>query len=741
MSGARRFSAFDKLVSIAPDPSNVNGPIETIDDLERIMALPRRPPFDCQRDPLTKRYRPETQALIEIMTGRFTRGPRLSCACRPRRVIKQANGNLVIARVLPEGFVPEVPIMATMSAFIADNRATAAEIETVRRVSALRPGEETELPAADGEAGHPCITTFNAVQSWTLYEAGQVGGIVAFAGVGSGKTLTWLLAPLLFPDCKLAVVCIEPKQRQHYRSHYMRAREHFRVPSIVYDDGVNGETVPGTPPLHIISYSVLSRTENSDLLDSRDPDTLILDEAHRACGKSAINRRIKRFVADKIRKRERDMAEGKPVFARAVRLLDGSGTLETKSVDDTQMLCAYSLGMGSPLPIDPKVAEAWSAVMDVSRQPDYKSNTAKELYRVFAGKVIDSDSIDDLLYYTPEKDVRRGFCERRIQTPGIITATAPDVGASIYISARDVKKLIPKSIKEALAMVRTDWKRPDGDILKERMDQVECARNVACGFYTYWKFPKHPCTFVHGPETQCDQCLLIADWYEKRKLFNKELRTKQNAGEKYLDSSALCIEAAERFYQDPPYRGEKPIWHCETWPAWRDIENKVEYEEHVQWIDDYLVQDAAAWAKKNKGVLWFSSIPFGRKVSELAGIPYFNGGPGAETRLRAEKGNRSIVCSIPAHGAGTDGLQYIFSTQLIAELPSSNANSRGLEQLLGRLHREGQKADVVKTEIYVHVSELMDSLEKALAEAEFNLEMTKNPQKLLSADIDVKGIE
>lgn len=736
----------DRLVAVMPDAppqgvpgaSGTIGPATTVDDLTRILALPRRPPVNCERNPLTERYAPATQALIEVVTARYARPKRVSCACMPRKVTAASDGRIFITREM-EGESPAPPISTTVAAFVADNRASAVEIETARQVQQLKPGVILDLPAASGR-GHPCIEVLNAPQAWFLYEGEQYGASVAFLGVGSGKSLCFILAPLMFPGANMAVLCIEPKQRFHYRAHYLRIREHFRVPTIVFDDGVSGYIVPGTTPLRLISYSVLSRPANSEILDQLKPQVLLLDEAHRACGQSAINRRVKRYAADSIRRREEAIARGEPVRARALHLLPGSGTLEVKSVEDTQMLCAYSLGTGSPLPIDPNEASAWSKVMDVSRRPDRDSRTAVALHTAFGNGPPEKVSNEFLIVSEPERPLRKGFGKHRMYTPGIITASAEELPASLYISERKPPKM-PQAIVDALAEIRTNAKRPDGDILVEKLDQVICARNVACGFYTYWAFPKHPCICLKediGP--RCDRCLLIDDWYAKRKAYNKALRSKLLEGQVNLDSPKLCEQAAERFWQEPAYEGRLPVWECEEWPPWRDIMDKVEHEEKVKWIDDWLARDAAKWATDNKGVVWFSSIAFGRKVAELAGIPYFNGGPGAEERMAKEKGDRSIVVSIPAHGAGTDGLQHIFFEQLVCETPASNANSRGYEQLFGRLHRKHQKADVVKSAIYLHVSELWSAFESALRQSEFNADMTPNKYKLRFADIDIAGL-
>jgi hypothetical protein len=780
-----------KLAFVAPPSLVAPGVVQnTVPDLVRILGLPRREPYDCQRGPDGK-FPARTQALIEIETEKFSRGPRISCGCRPRKIVS-SRGSLTIWRVLPEGLPPEPPVVCTPIAFMADCNPI-VDGDLIRQVAAMKPGESIDVPAVDGEAGHPCITELAPPQAWFLREAAEEGGALGFMGVGSGKSIAYLLAPLLFPDSRLAVLLIEPKQRHHYRSQYVRLREHFRVSSIVSDVAIKGSTVPGTTPVHLISYSVLSQTKNSDMLDDLKPDTLLLDEGHRACGLSAINRRVKRYAASAIKRREEALMRGEQVRARALRLLAGSGTLEVKSINDTQMLSAFALGTGSPVPIDPNESEAWSAVMDNSYMPDRKSGTAKALHKHFGQGYIEEANEMDIaatLMSSPEKTLREGYEAWRAATPGVITSSASDINAAIYLSELPNIPKLPKEVQEALSNVRINWSRPDGEELVEKLEQTACARNVGCGFYPYWAFPKHPCTCPANKTASrspnwCEQCCLIDDWYAFRKLYSKALRVLNLKGLSQLDSPALCEEAAMRAWALPETEREifcatcwaggveegwpctqdkthQPGWRHETWPNWYGIRDKVEYEKRVKWIGCscrgqckgcdvsknpethpgyFFARFVANWALKNRAVIWFDSVPLGRKIAELAGLPYFNGGPGGEERLRAEKGDRSIVCSISAHGAGTDGLQNVFDLQVLVEVPPSNATVNGMEQILGRLHRRGQPKDAITTLACLHIYEFRDALRKAIQSAHWNWEMNKrNKPKLLCADIDIDDL-
>lgn len=703
---------------VASPPSTSIQVDETVDDLDRVMQLPRRQPFVCTRDS-NGQYAPRTSALIALMTARFSRGERLSCACRPRLVRLQPDGTLVIFRLLPEGVPPDPPLLTTVMAFVADQSPViATEIAAAEEVKRLRPGGEVRLSAADGEIGHPCIKELNPTQSWSLFEAPKVGGLIGLVAVGSGKTATGILAPLAFHDCKLAVILAEPSQRQHYRSQYLRLRSHFRVPSLVLDDGP-GYTVPGTPPLHFVPYSKLSHASSTDLLDRLEPDVVICDEAHRVSSISSRTRRLLRLLASRLKQREEAIAAGKPVRSRATRLLAWSGTLESKSIKDTQHLSSHALGTGSPLPLDIHEAERWSAVIDPVRQPDRTSPTARRLQEAFAGKVFATNSIASFLMSGPESAIRKGFRDRRMETCGVVSTTASAIGAAIYFKERKTPK-IPDAVKAALARVR-EGERPDGDVLVDQSEIVRCVRDVSSGYFFRWVFRKE------------DSDELIADWYAKRKLWCRELRGKLLVSEVHMDSPLLCTNAAMRFWQEPKYDGDLPTWASQHWPAWAEIKDKVTYRPDVVWIDDYLARDAAEWAKANRGIVWYLGDAFGRRVADLAGLHCHGGGADAEALIKAETGKKSIVASVAAHGAGRDGLQFLFDTQLIAQMSSSNGR---IEQLLGRLHREGQPSDSINVEYYLPVSEVREALRRVIAQAEFVHATTGNAQKILMADFE-----
>ena len=247
------------------------------DELPRIIALPKRPVLDCERERGLRRWAPEAQALIEVMTAKFSRGPRLSCGCRDRTVTAVPGGGLLVFEQGRPGEPPPVPLQTTVDAFCADN---AYNTKTVEAVRVLRPGFSATLPGL----GHPvCLTELNPVQAWALRELPKTRGIFGMISVGAGKTVMGLLAAFAVPGARTVVLLAKPDQRLHYRNAYLRLREHFNVCSFVLDKtDIEGASfiVPGTPVLHFVPYSLLSSPKATDLLERLAPDAVIADESH-----------------------------------------------------------------------------------------------------------------------------------------------------------------------------------------------------------------------------------------------------------------------------------------------------------------------------------------------------------------------------------------------------------------------------------------------------------------------------
>jgi hypothetical protein len=185
-----------------------------------------------------------------------------------------------------------------------------------------------------------------------------------------------------------------------------------------------------------------------------------------------------------------------------------------------------------------------------------------------------------------------------------------------------------------------------------------------------------------------------------------------------------------RAWGDAPRDPRLPEWRCDEWPDWRDIRDHVLPKREIHRLDPYLVHDAINWATSTRGICWYSDVEFGQWCAELSGLPMFGGGDEAADKLRRETGNRSIFVSLKSRGRGFNGLQFVFSEQLLAQMPSSGTAH---EQLYGRLHRRGQAAATVKTLCYLHTDELIEAFEQAMRRGEHTEGTLGANQKLVEA--------
>lgn len=588
-------------------------PVGSSEDLDRILALPRRAPVDLTST--------RAIALVELMTERLR---------RPDRPVGAACGCAAMGR---------------------------------RR----------------------CIDRLLPAQAWALWEARLANGLLGQIFVGGGKSLLDLLVATVIPNCKIAALLVPPGLVGQLVTEYKFIAEHFVTPSLILPIGFDGSTIrPGQPAVHVLPYSRFSRAEATELLENLRPDTVIADEVYNLkCRTAARTIRALRYFANH----------------PETRLCAWSGTLTARSIKDFAHIAAFSLGTGSPLPLEPSEVEKWASALDPSDWPA----PAGALRRLAASA----------------EDVRSAVRRRIVETPGMVSTQSSDtIGASLPVRER-VPPKIPEDLKAKIADLRATWTRPDGEELIDAMSVQRCARELACGFHYYWVYPGNP------------DPLDVEAWFAARKAWNKELREKLKAPQPHLDSPLLLAKAAIRYYAG--YKGDLPVWESETWLKWRELRDTIQHETRAKWVSDYLVRDAALWAKDHNGIVWYEHDAFGRAVAKAAGLPLHGGGIDAEAKIRAEKGDQSIVASIKSHSVGRDGLQFLFNEQLVTTPPSDGA---AWQQLLGRLHRPGQEADEVVTYVYRHTPEMSEAIDKAINFAKFVVGITGASQKLLCASVE-----
>lgn len=543
-----------------------------------------------------------------------------------------------------------------------------------------------------------CIRDLRPIQGWGLEEASNANGFLGPIGVGHGKEGLCLLAPWAF-ESKVAVLMLPANLRaQFLQRDYPQWSQHFKVPSLA-----GGTFWPGRPVLHVMSYNDLSSPKASSLLSQLAPDTIILNEAQNLGRREAARtKRFLRYVA------ERASAD------KPVRLFAVSGTLTKRSIKDYAHLSEIALGDGSPLPRHWPTVEEWAGAIDATDAPAPVGQL-----RVFC---------------RDGETARSGFRRRLVETTGVVATEEGALDTLLSINERRTI-VAPPEVLDLIREVRDTWQRPDGEEIVDALTKSNVCRQLACGFFLRWRWPRKEAKEV------------IAAWLLARKDWHKEVREKLKTSREHLDSPLLVTKAAIRWWDGYTYKdpvtgetrkippgttgGPLPTWAAENWPRWKALRHTAQPETEAVWVDDFLVRDAAEWAKSTKGIVWYEHACLGPRIARLAGVPHYGGGSDASAEILQERGTRSIVASIKAHGTGKN-LQT-FAHNLIANPPADGAS---WEQLLARTHRPGQKADEVIAEVYRHTDEMREAIDTAIGRARYIQGTLGGAMKLLYAAYD-----
>ncbi len=512
------------------------------------------------------------------------------------------------------------------------------------------------------------------IQSAALLEAEAASGLVGSIGVGWGKTLIMLLlAEAMGAERAVLLVPAELKRQLLERDipYYSR---HFDLPV---------QRIAG-----VLSYTELERSATghgalpswwkwtahlagavASPLDVLRPDLVVADEAHRLGRKGSA--RTGRFLR---------YAKRNP----GCRFAFLSGSLASRSLLELGHLSRLALRKGSPLPLDGRALAEWAAALDPHDEDEGPA--------LAPGALV-------LLCRDDQEPVREAFRRRCVDTPGWVATSGQSFAGSLYL--RIVREEPPPVVTRALVDLRRTWAVGDQE-LETAVEFNRVARQLACGFYYRWAWPGG------APDVE---------WLRARKEWNREVRAfLQRRARQGMDSPKLLEAAAQ-----------DGRWDSEAWPAWAAVRHRPEPPREAVWISDYLVELAARWGRRAKeGIVWCQHVALADEIGRATGWPIF--GEGTDAGTTDPSRTPLIVCSIRAQSEGKN-LQA-WSRSLV---PCPPAGAGSWEQLLGRTHRPGQKADEVWCDVLVKATEDEDALAHAEAQARFGQETKGQEQKLLLA--------
>ena len=368
-----------------------------------------------------------------------------------------------------------------------------------------------------------------------------------------------------------------------------------------------------------------------------------------------------------------------------VRFVALSGTFTRRSIMDYAHLIELALKKNSPVPKNYKDLEEWCESIDIADDPRPPG-------------VLSQFCIEG-------ENVREGYQRRLTETPGVVSSEEMSLGTSLLIIEKKLD--IPEKIKKELARLYDTWEIEDEE-LSDAMSLNRVARQEVCGFYYKWNWPK-------GIKDE--------EWVKARRFWNREVRTRLlHTSLPGLDSPFLLYNAAR-----------EGRWQSLAFPGWQAVKHRPEPPTIPVWLDYFMAKDAILWGKALEkkgegGIIWCEHVALGELIAKGGDWNWY--GVGADAGAVDKRKEPVIVASLKSQIEGKN-LQA-WSKALVTTPP---ANGSSWEQLLGRLHRQGNLADEIEFYVYLHSREFINAFEQAKNDAEFIEETSGQKQKLNFAQI------
>lgn len=421
------------------------------------------------------------------------------------------------------------------------------------------------------------------------------------------------------------------------------------------------------PDVKYVAYSRLSHRKHASTLERLRPGLIIADESHKLSARNtAVFKRFARYLIEHP--------------DTIVCLL--SGSIVGRSCMEFFHLLATALGEWSPCPRDYSTQKEWSEALDPVQYP-----RPTGMLRLLC------EGLE-----TPNE----GFQRRMADTRGVVISAAPPLDLPLDVVTHDAPEA--PGLDAIVAEIEERWERPDGEQFKLALEVAECVRQVRLGGFYRWIWPDG---------------VVDVEWMDARSKYFSSVRAalKGRCPEGY-DSPKLIEEALER--------GEWTEDDVPGWTSWLALRDRYKPKPPTEWVwvtTDPI--DSIAGMVEGPTIVWTDITAVGRRMADVLECPYYGGGKESAKAILSERGDRTVVASIQAHGTGRN-LQC-YSRALVA---GGSTGAKMWEQLLGRLHRPGQTAPRVRYDV-IFRSEVQGALEFA----KFVESTSGAAQRLLLANI------
>ena len=553
-----------------------------------------------------------------------------------------------------------------------------------------------EMDKKDGFRMFP--TQAEAVVSYAKYG----GGFMPIT-VGGGKTLTSILiANEAFRNGKNRIMLVIPPslvdQLRDVDFPFYRSKCLINVP-VHFIPGLSAtkrmsKAKSGCRGLYIFTFSLLSSPQGAEILDAISPETVIIDEAHNLSGarSSARSKRFNDFLDDK-----------RP---EVVAL---SGTMTRSSPMEYHSLARHSLKEYNFMPNIKTMAQMWADAIGSGASSGIDDNDktigvmTKPLFPIiqWARNNFPEETFDVSL-----AGFRKAFRNRLVSGPGVTSSGEDHLDVELHIinDTHPAPHTEPgwDLMQELIQQVNDEWVTPSGEELEHAMHIWKWLYEIeGAGFYNelYWPSMEWIEKYRSIKGNAAEELLERSQKYhEAHQDFSRQLRDfLGNNSEKGLDTPMLV--GHNMSVHGPKIVGDLLY---ETWMYMKecDFEGRLERLKKAVRVCPFKINQAVKFAKtlpEGEGcIFWYYSAEVGRWLTEAlreAGLPvvYCPAGKvyNAEA-IKLDHKDKMMVASISAHGTGKN-LQH-FRHERYVQWPR---DAKLAEQSLGRIHRNGQKADKV----------------------------------------------
>lgn len=543
-----------------------------------------------------------------------------------------------------------------------------------------------EPHAAPGGAWHPALLDVDAtdallrrpdpdaprlfpIQSRMLIEAERARGLVAYVGVGRGKTPVVLLLPYVWGAQRPMLLT-----RASLVEQLRRAADYwgqwYRVPQGMY----------------FASHHLLSTRAGAEEFRAAAPDCLVIDEADHFCGKTSVRARL---LVQYVQRHPN------------TRVAVLSGTMLRDSIIGPDHLSLLALRERSPLPTRPQSLEALSRAVDPP--PEGELRAAPGMWQPLCDAMAERYRAPDM-----RADARPALGARLDMTVGTVISQDEQPLPSLNLHIVEPPGGTTLGVDRLMDAARATWCMPDGQQLKLAVELFTLLRQLSKGFYyrPVW----------NTPDGKQD-----LEWLEARTEWSRCL-SRARGNEAWNATAARLQE-----------RAEEGLWTPREWLRWRGIRHRHGPKgppKEAVWLDDRVVQACAQKVQQDNkpAVVWVAHRAVGERLAALTGWRFYVDGPRDAVDILDEDGTRTIIASMHAHGAGRDLQRWSHAHWL--EVTGSN---HAVEQLLGRHHRFGQRAAFVDVHIWALTWIERRALRRAQEKDEVPSQVTRERRKLLYA--------